>query len=94
MPVVTVIVVNFNTREQLRRCLATIAPEHKIVVIDNASGDGSPEMVVNNFPSVVLIITPKTAGSALRTIKVSMQQLRNWFFASTATPGATPVLTR
>lgn len=45
-PVLSIIIVSFNTRADLRRCLASLhdpAPQlpHEIIVVDNASSDGS-----------------------------------------------------
>jgi GT2 family glycosyltransferase len=53
-------IVSWNTRDLLRRCLASLEihcrPDHaRIVVIDNASSDGSPEMVLQEFPFATLI---------------------------------------
>src|SRR5580658_9448003 len=51
---VSVIVVSFNTRDLLRECIQSILTERErlppglsaeILVVDNASSDGSPEMV-------------------------------------------------
>jgi len=52
---VSVVIVSFNTREKLKRCLECIEPEHDTIVIDNASTDGSAEMVASVFPAVTLI---------------------------------------
>ncbi len=46
----SVVVVSFNTRELLANCLATVQAQahgrpHELVVVDNASADGSAEMV-------------------------------------------------
>jgi GT2 family glycosyltransferase len=59
---VSVIVVSFNTREKLRRCLEQIEPHHEIVVVDNASEDGSAQMVRDGFPHVQLIASPTNLG--------------------------------
>lgn len=59
---VSVIVVSFNTREKLRRCLSQIEPHHEIVVVDNASEDGSAQMVRDDFPHVRLIASPTNLG--------------------------------
>lgn len=61
-PKVTVVVVSYNTKEKLRQCIEAIEPEHEIIVIDNASTDGSPEMVRNNFPAVKLIQNQENRG--------------------------------
>ena len=53
---IAVIVVNWNAREDLRRCLLSLTAEPKpavdysICVVDNASTDGSPQMVAAEFP--------------------------------------------
>ena len=48
-PEITVVVVNWNRRELLRRCLESLAGQQgadfEVVVVDNGSEDGSPEMV-------------------------------------------------
>jgi GT2 family glycosyltransferase len=59
-PAVSVIIVNWNTRDYLRECLQAIAlyPPHRpyeIIVVDNASTDGSANMVAAEFPDVRLI---------------------------------------
>ncbi len=52
---VSICIVNWNTREALRRCLESIARskcdfELETIVVDNASTDGSAEMVRAQFP--------------------------------------------
>ncbi|HLL45880.1 MAG TPA: glycosyltransferase, partial [Longimicrobiaceae bacterium] len=50
-----VVVVNHNTREQLRACLESVPRGTTTVVVDNASTDGSVEMVRASFPGVRLL---------------------------------------
>lgn len=55
---ISLVIVNWNTREALRRCLASpgvAAGNHEIIVVDNASADGSAAMVREEFPHVRLI---------------------------------------
>ena len=59
-PVLSVCIVNWNTRDHLRDCLLALAqyPPHRsyeIIVVDNASADGSVEMVRREFPYVRVI---------------------------------------
>ncbi|HVL38762.1 MAG TPA: glycosyltransferase family 2 protein [Fimbriimonadaceae bacterium] len=61
-PGVSVVVVSYNTLPQLRRCLAAIEPEHEIIVIDNASTDGSPDMVAGDFPHARLVRNERNEG--------------------------------
>ncbi len=54
----SVVIVNYNTREDLRACLTAIhncRPMPEVIVVDNASNDGSAEMVRAEFPRVVLL---------------------------------------
>ncbi len=57
---VSIVIVSFNTRDVLRECLESVIRENgalrvQIIVVDNASTDGSPEMVEQEFPDVFLI---------------------------------------
>jgi GT2 family glycosyltransferase len=58
------VVVNFNTREHLRACLASVIAEagSEVVVVDNASSDGSAEMVRACFPDVVIHANASNIG--------------------------------
>src|SRR5690606_8132267 len=54
------VIVNYNTRDKLARALESLlaaggVPSHEIIVVDNASADGSAAMVRERFPSVRLI---------------------------------------
>jgi GT2 family glycosyltransferase len=57
MSQIAVAVVNFNTREYLDACLRSVTADgaEEIVVVDNASHDGSVEMVRTSFPQVRLL---------------------------------------
>jgi N-acetylglucosaminyl-diphospho-decaprenol L-rhamnosyltransferase len=58
-----VIVVNWNVRELLAACLEALF-EFRTVVVDNASSDGSVEMVQECFPQVRLIANSHNLGFA------------------------------
>jgi len=67
MPDLSVIIVNWNVRDLLRRCLHSIlanlpACQLEIIVVDNGSTDGSPEMVRTEFPQVHLMANPDNRG--------------------------------
>jgi GT2 family glycosyltransferase len=71
MPDLSAIIVSFNTREVLGRCLATLtnaaaaaALSVEIIVVDNASTDGSAEMVAAHYPSARLIRNSYNRGFA------------------------------
>lgn len=61
---VTVILVSYNTRDLLRQALQTLEAEnpHEIIVVDNASQDGSPQMVAKEFPEVRLVANDANQG--------------------------------
>ncbi len=58
---VSVIVVSYNCAEELRRCLSSL-PDCEIIVVDNASRDGSADMVAKEFPSANLIRNETNRG--------------------------------
>ncbi len=51
----SILIVSHNTKDKLRKCLMHVGIGHEVVVIDNASTDGSAEMVQAEFPHVRLI---------------------------------------
>lgn len=61
-PRVSVVIVNYNTRDLLRACLQSIESHHESIVVDNASSDGSAEMVAAEFPAVSLIRSERNLG--------------------------------
>ena len=96
-PEVTVAVVSWNTRDLLRHCLSSLEPEHRegradVWVIDNASNDGSPEMVRAEFPWVSLIAGDKNLGFGPAVNEVARRTSAPWIAPANAdielTPGA------
>jgi len=66
---VSVIIVTWKARDLLRQCLKSVERETKethreIIVVDNASRDGTLEMIGNEFPNVRLIANEKNLGFA------------------------------
>jgi len=66
---VSIVIVNWNTKKLLRDCLESVYAhagdvEFEIVVIDNASTDGSTDMVKDKFKNVVLIENQDNCGFA------------------------------
>ncbi|HOJ51946.1 MAG TPA: glycosyltransferase family 2 protein [Syntrophales bacterium] len=62
---VSVIIVSYNTLELTKACLASLrraGGEKEILVVDNASTDGSPKMIRDQFPEVILIENEKNLG--------------------------------
>lgn len=68
-PDVSIVIVNWNTREILRDCLESVARnagavELEVIVVDNASVDGSVALVKQAFPHVRLIQNAENRGFA------------------------------
>lgn len=69
---VSITIVSYNGRDFLRRCLTSIYRhtqdiQFEVIVVDNASQDGTPEMVLSEFPKVTLIRRSSNAGFAYGT---------------------------
>ena len=65
MPEVSIVIVNTNTREYVRQCLTSIRDnddvDAEVIVIENASEDGSGEML-RQFPEVKVIVNEERLG--------------------------------
>jgi GT2 family glycosyltransferase/lipopolysaccharide/colanic/teichoic acid biosynthesis glycosyltransferase len=69
-PKLTVIIVSYNTRKLIRRCLQSLRSfppscEHEVLVVDNASRDDSVAMVRHEFPRVRLLANKRNLGYAV-----------------------------
>ena len=63
-----VVIVSWNCRDDLLRCLASLGPlARRAVVVDNASTDGTPAAVADAFPDTDLLDLPSNAGFAAGT---------------------------
>jgi N-acetylglucosaminyl-diphospho-decaprenol L-rhamnosyltransferase len=65
----TILIVTYNSRRDIDACLqaladAAIETDHEIVVIDNASNDGTATHVRARWPHVRLLESPTNAGFA------------------------------
>ncbi len=64
---VSVVILNWNRKEMLLDCLRSIKeleyPVHEIIVVDNASTDGSVQAVREAYPDVVLIENENNYGA-------------------------------
>ncbi len=65
----SILIVNWNTRELLRDCLTSIYRSNyldsfEVIVIDNASTDGSAELVASDFQDAILMPMRQNKGYA------------------------------
>jgi GT2 family glycosyltransferase len=67
-PLVTVNILSYNRKNELRNTLLKLFQQSykkiEVIVVDNSSSDGSPEMVESEFPSIKLIRLKKNIGIA------------------------------
>ena len=101
MPEVSVAIVSWNTRDLLRRCLESFAAETdsgrcEVWVVDNASSDGSAQMVRDEFPWVRLEASQENLGFGPAINLVANQTDAPWIAVANADialqPGALDAL--
>ena len=80
---ITVAIVSWNTRDLLASCLESFAPDADagvadVWVIDNASDDGSPDMVRQRFPWVNLIEAEDNIGFGPAVNRIAERTDSEW----------------
>ena len=67
-PLVSIILVNYNGKNYLQKCIESILSneykEYEIILVDNNSNDKSVQMVIEKFPKVKIIKLEKNYGFA------------------------------
>ena len=69
MPELSIIIVNWNSKDFLRQCLASLNAycsdvSLEVIVVDSGSFDGCNEMLTREFPAVKFIQSEKNIGFA------------------------------
>jgi len=68
IPAVSIIVVSYNTRQLTLECLRSVVAEteipYELIVVDNASSDGSAEAIAREFPEICLMAEKENHGFA------------------------------
>jgi hypothetical protein len=63
---ISVVIVNYNRRDDLRQALLSVRrqdyPSVEVIVVDNASADGSVNMLAEEFPDVRVIASSENLG--------------------------------
>ncbi len=67
IPDLSIIIVSWNVRDLLRECLQSVAVgqgelDLEVIVVDSASADGSPQMVMAEFPWVDCVTCAENVG--------------------------------
>ncbi len=76
----SVCIVSYNCRDLLANCLRSVYAHHgasslEVIVVDNASSDGTVEMLASEFPDVRLIASEENLGFA-RATNMAMAEAR------------------
>ena len=82
-PQVSLVISVWNRKDDLRENLAAIrqqtVPADQVIVVDNDSSDGTPEMVIDEFPEVQLIRMPSSDYGACETFNVGFASAKGDF---------------
>ncbi|MFH1220520.1 MAG: glycosyltransferase [Candidatus Eisenbacteria bacterium] len=81
---VSIIIVSYNTRDFLSTCLRALRERthdvsYEVIVIDNASADGSAEMIEREFPEVTLVKNAVNHGYA-KAVNQGIDRSRGRYF--------------
>ena len=86
-PLVISVILNTNRRDDTLACLESIAaqsyPEHQVLVLDNASSDGSVEAIRERFSDVEILQLQENRGYAGNNnlgIQVALERGADWVF--------------
>ena len=84
---VAVAVISWNTRDLLAACLGSLSSDAEagraeVWVVDNASSDGSPDMVEAEFPRVTLVRSPENLGFGRAVNLVASRTRAAWIAAA------------
>ena len=68
LPLVSILIISYNTREMTLECIASVIDQttvpYELIVMDNASTDGSAEAIAAAFPDIRLIAEEVNHGFA------------------------------
>lgn len=89
----TIIIINYNSEPYISRCLSALAEQSlqpsAILVVDNASEDGSADVIERQFPHVRLIRSQRNLGFAAAN-NLAVQQAPETRWIITLNPDAFP----
>lgn len=85
-PLVSVVIVSYNGRKHLKACLDSVLDQdfphqqYEVVVLDNASSDGSADFVEQNYPTVRVLRFEHNYGPG-EACRRAIPDLRGKYFA-------------
>src|SRR6266568_5119978 len=81
-PVVSALIVNRNSKDDLLRCLKTFFASADVpveaIVVDNDSSDGSPAAVTDDFPQATVLVQSRNLGYG-RAANVGLERCQGRF---------------
>jgi N-acetylglucosaminyl-diphospho-decaprenol L-rhamnosyltransferase len=82
-PSVSVLIVAYQCRDAVRDCIASVptgarTTPYEVIVVDNASSDGTAQMIADEFPSVLLEVNAANLGFA-RGVNVAARRASGEF---------------
>jgi GT2 family glycosyltransferase len=91
----SICIVNWNTKDFLSECLSSIAKypptiPYEVIVVDNASSDGSTAMISSEFPSTIIIANTRNEGYAAGNNQALSQAGGDWLLLLNADVCALP----
>jgi GT2 family glycosyltransferase len=82
-PLVSLVIVNWNRRDYLSECLNSIKDQDyfplEVIIVDNHSSDGSPEMITSDFPEYTLIKLPDSSYGACEAFNIGFANTHGEF---------------
>lgn len=73
-PCVSVIIVNWNRKDDLKECLQSVLDQTfkdvELIVVDNHSTDGSVDLIREEYPLVNLVILPDSSSGACEAFNI------------------------
>lgn len=82
-PEVSALIIGYKTRDELARCLPSLyagaeGVRLEVILVDNDSGDGTPDLVAEAFPDVELIVLDENIGFG-RAVNLAASHARGEF---------------
>ena len=81
---VSIVIVNWNGKKYIGKCLdgprAQTRRDFSVIMVDNASQDGSLEFVQENFPEVRILVQSKNTGFAVAN-NIALKSVRTEYVA-------------
>ena len=84
MPIVSIIITNFNGKKYLKNCFDSLKEntfsDFELILIDNASSDESVDFVSENYPEVKIVRLDKNLGLSIASNKAREQASGKYLF--------------